>query len=86
VTDENGKAIVGATVVATKIDTGIARKATANKTGRYQFPSLQAGNYNISAKAEGFTEVVYEPIPLSGGAQMKLNFTLMAELVPETTD
>lgn len=76
VIDESGAIVPNATVTVTNIDTGVALKTTTNTSGVYGFPSLQQGNYRVSAAAAGFKEFVYQRIVLDVGAQEKVNFTL----------
>ena len=66
-----------ATVTATGIgNTGVATKAITNSSGAYEFPSLQEGNYRVSAEMAGFKEFIYQRVTLDVGAQVRLNFAL----------
>src|ERR1035438_9373411 len=76
VADASGAVIPNATVTATGIQTGVATKTTTNASGAYQFPSLQAGNYWVSAEMTRFKTDVFAPVVLDVGAQVRLNFTL----------
>src|SRR6516165_1102741 len=76
VVDGTGAVLPGATVTATGIDTGVKTTTISNESGAYQFPSLQAGNYRVSAELPGFQEFVYERVTLDVGAQVRLNFNL----------
>ena len=76
VMDTSGAVIPHVAVTATDIDTGVATKATSNDTGSYEFPSLQAGNYKVSAVISGFKEFDYDKVTLDVAAQVRLNFTL----------
>src|SRR5262245_13442104 len=76
VMDATGALLPGATLEATGIDTGVVTKTITNDAGAYQFPSLQAGNYRVSAELPGFQEFVYQRVTLDVGGQMRLNFTL----------
>ena len=76
VTDTTGAVIPNAAVTATGIETGVATKTTTNTSGVYEFPSLQQGNYRVSAEMAGFKEFVYQHVTLDVGAQVRLNFTL----------
>src|ERR1700682_843373 len=72
VTDASGAVLPSATVTVTGIDTGVATKTTTNESGAYQFPSLQAGNYRVSAQLAGFQESVHERVTLDVSAQVRL--------------
>ena len=76
ITDASGAVLPGATVTATGIDTGVETKTLANESGAYHFPSLQAGNYRVSAQLAGFQDFVYERVTLGVSAQVRLNLTL----------
>src|SRR5579872_7221992 len=76
VTDSTGAVLTNAVVTATGIETGVAIKTTTNTSGVYEFPSLQEGNYRVSAGMTGFKEFVYQRVVLDVGAQVRLNFTL----------
>ena len=76
VTDSSGAVIPKATITATGIETGVATKTTTNASGDYNFPSLQQGNYRVSAEMGGFKQFVFERVTLDVGAQVRLNFML----------
>ena len=57
VTDPSGQAVAGAQVKATEVDRDQVHLATTDATGRYQFPNLPAGNYQL--------EVGYLRVPSS---------------------
>jgi hypothetical protein len=54
VTDTSGAAIVGATVTATNVDTGIAATQQTNGQGFYSFQSLPLGKYTVDVEQKGF--------------------------------
>ena len=58
VTDQTGAVIPGAKIVLVHEATGVERQAESGPSGVYRFPSLGAGEYEVSVQAEGFTEVV----------------------------
>jgi hypothetical protein len=76
VTDSSGAVIPKATVTATGIETGVVTRSITNTSGDYDFPSLQQGNYRVSAEVGGFKQFVYQRVTLDVGAQVRLNFTL----------
>jgi hypothetical protein len=76
VTDASGAVAVSAVVTATGIETGVATKTKTNASGVYEFPSLQEGNYRVSAELPGFKVSVYQKVVLDVGAQVRLNFKL----------
>ncbi len=54
ITDPNSQSIVGATVTATQIETGLVRSVTTNEDGRYRLIELPPGTYKVKAEASGF--------------------------------
>ena len=76
VSDASGAVVPHATVIATNNGTGVATPTQSNDAGAYQFPSLQAGTYRVSAEMTGFQKVTFDPVVLDVAAQLRLNFTL----------
>jgi len=58
VTDPSGAAITGAKVTVTNTGTRVSVSAATNSSGVYNAPALQAGVYNISVTATGFSKAV----------------------------
>jgi len=54
VTDASGAIVVGATVTAINVDTGVATTQTTNAQGFYSFQSIPLGNYRIEVQQVGF--------------------------------
>ena len=54
VTDQQGKAIAGATVKLTSVDKNLSRAQTTNEEGIYVFSSIAPGNYRIDVEAASF--------------------------------
>lgn len=54
VRDQTGAIVVGADVILTSVDTGIAAHSATNDAGEYQFPSVKAGHYKVSTTKSGF--------------------------------
>ena len=67
VTDPTGAAVPGATVTLTDTATNAARTAITNDTGRYNFPNVPPGNYNITISKAGFrvTKIVNENVAVA---------------------
>ena len=55
ISDPSGSIIVGAAVRVTNTGTNISQTATTNKDGEYSINPVQAGTYNLSITAPGFT-------------------------------
>ncbi|HEU5238344.1 MAG TPA: carboxypeptidase-like regulatory domain-containing protein, partial [Pyrinomonadaceae bacterium] len=54
VKDAKGAVVQGATVTATKVDTGAERSTTTGDSGEYSFPLLDIGTYRVTANKAGF--------------------------------
>lgn len=65
VSDQSGAAVVGATVKALNIASGIETSAVSGSDGRYELAGLVPGNYRVSATASGFA-VSAESVTLEG--------------------
>jgi len=56
VKDQSGAALQGAAVSAISVDTGVKRDTITDGQGRYQLPSLPAGEYEVRATKSGFAQ------------------------------
>src|ERR1700691_2406963 len=54
VRDGSGAAVPGATVTIHNTHTGLQRMATADESGRFNFPQLKPGVYTVRAEVQGF--------------------------------
>src|SRR3989449_3286727 len=64
VSDASRALIPGVTVTATNTQTGIVSSGVTNETGSHNFPSLQSGNYKVSAELLGFQTQSYSDVTL----------------------
>jgi hypothetical protein len=76
VTDPTGSVVVGAKVVATNIDTGVARDTVTNERGNYLVTSLLPGRYRVITGAAGFKQIKREPVTLAIDQVARIDFTL----------
>lgn len=58
VTDESKAGIAGAAVTITNTATKFTRAGATNNEGRYSFPNIPDGPYNVTVKMAGFTDFV----------------------------
>ncbi len=63
-TDPSGAVIPGATITIVNAATGAQRDATSDNQGRYTISQVIPGTYKFTAKATGFTDVVFEAVEL----------------------
>jgi hypothetical protein len=85
VTDHDGLAVVGVKVQALNAGTNISFFAETNKTGLYNFPTLPAGTYQVTATKDGFQQSVRPGVELHVSDVITLNFPLQVGLVTQTT-
>ena len=76
VTDQSGAAITGATVTVKSLDTGIARTASTDQSGRYQLVALPVGTYEVRVTKERFAEGIRSPIRLVVGQEASVDLKL----------
>ena len=76
VTDKTGATIVGATVTATNIDTGVETKRATSSAGVYQISPLIIGTYSVSISAPGFATMVQQGVVLHQNQVFGLNAVL----------
>jgi len=94
VTDPQGLAVPGASLICVNTGTGQEAKGTGNDQGQYRFIELQPGAYKVTASASGFSpgaqdnvvvevgRVTYLSLPLQvGGGKQTVVVTSVAPLV-----
>ena len=62
VLDASGATVTGAKVTAVQTETGLARTATTDSQGVFDFVELPIGHYRLEAEADGFKKYVQEGI------------------------
>ena len=75
VADASGKALPNAKVTVKNQYTGQSTETLTDSAGLYTVPALAAGDYEVSASAEGIGTGV-EKMTLTAGSQQTLNLTL----------
>ncbi len=83
VTDPSGAAVPGATVAATNVGTGLTRSTITDQVGRYELVALPIGQYQVSAKKDGFAERVRTGIVLVVGQDATADLSLPLGKVTE---
>lgn len=76
ITDSNGLAVVGATVVAISVETGEQRTVVTDDEGRYTIVKLKPGTYKIKASASGFGTQETPGIPTIAAQNLQKDFRL----------
>jgi len=75
-TDSSGALVSGATITVTSVDTGSKRTAKTDETGRFNFPQLKPGLYNVEINAPGFEPQTAGNIFSGLGQKQTVNFKL----------
>lgn len=75
VKDQSGAIVVGATVIAKQRETGLGRTVVTDKEGRYVFPEMRVGEYQVSAERSGFIKDVRD-LSLALGDTATIDLTL----------
>ena len=75
VTDPSGAVIAGAGVTARHVATNLSTAAVTDRDGRFRFPSLRIGAYEIAVRQQGFQHATL-PLTLSAGSAFELPVTL----------
>lgn len=76
VVDANNAPIVGASVTATLVTTGIERTVTTDGDGRYRIIELQPGLYKVTSSRTGFGTQEKTDLETVAGQNVQLDFTL----------
>jgi hypothetical protein len=76
VLDQAAAGIAGAVVTIHSADNGLTRSLRTDDAGRFNFPQLRPGNYDVSAQAEGFTPQHKDSVAAGLGQTQTVNFTL----------
>jgi hypothetical protein len=84
VRDTNGAAVSGAQVRARNLETGMTRTVVSDDEGRYTFPGLPVGAYEVRMDKSGFKHQVFERIVLTVNETVTLDVPLSVANVDET--
>jgi len=83
ITDPSGGSIANARVTATLAGRNQSFTALSSAEGRYQFPRLPIGDYQVRAESEGFKTFVQSNVNLTTSADLLLNIVLELGSVSE---
>jgi hypothetical protein len=84
VTDASGAAVVGATVVATNLGTGIAKTGITDSSGIYRLSDLSAGTYKVSISASTFASTLGQGIVIQTNTEQRYDAQLKPASVGQT--
>jgi hypothetical protein len=81
--DASGAAIPNSTVTLTNTATGIAKTATTDKDGKYEFDSVQIGTYTVKGEAPSFETTLTQPFLLQTDARQRVDLAMKAGSVSD---
>ncbi|MBI1745098.1 MAG: TonB-dependent receptor [Acidobacteria bacterium] len=84
VMDEQKGVIPGASVTVKSLDTNVARTALSDQGGRFRFPGLPVGPYELTIEMSGFARYVRSPINLLLNQDAVLEVALKLASVAQT--
>ncbi len=76
VTDAQGAAVPGVTIVAKHLATNVETKTSSNEVGAYVLPFLNTGSYSLTASTSGFKAAVRGNVSLGISERLQLDFQL----------
>ncbi len=76
VVDSTGSFMAGARVVATNLDTSVAREAVTNASGNYLITALLPGRYRVTSEAMGFKQTRRESVSLAVDQIGRIDFAM----------
>lgn len=78
--------MAGARVVIRNVLTGVATESATSEAGNYQFPSLIAGEYEVTVEKPGFKKAMQTGIKLETGITRTVDLRLTLGAVSETVE
>src|SRR5207244_3575560 len=76
VTDTQGAAMPGVSIIAKHTGTNVESKTTTNESGAYVIPFLNTGAYSVTATASGFKSAVRAGVKLGISERAQVDFQL----------
>ncbi|HEY7502100.1 MAG TPA: carboxypeptidase regulatory-like domain-containing protein [Vicinamibacterales bacterium] len=86
VTDAQGGALPGATVVATHTPTGTPYETVTDGEGRFNILNMRVGPYTVAVSMSGFRKEEQKDVPVTLGEQRSVEFKLPIESLTETVE
>ena len=78
ITDPAGGVAAGARITARQIETNIASSTSSDRNGRFRFPLLKPGPYDVVVKHGGFADAK-QTLTVTLGSAFDLQFSLTLE-------
>lgn len=84
VTDSSGGPIPEVSVLVRNTGTNASVSVKSDAQGRYRFPDLSVGVYEVQSEAAGFQTVVHQGVTLDPGANVVVDFVMPVGQVTQT--
>lgn len=84
VSDPNGAAIPGASVVLENLETHLRSSVVTNSAGFYRISGLLPGYYRATVAKQGFKSIVRDEIELHGQDEIAINYSLQVGSITES--
>jgi Carboxypeptidase regulatory-like domain len=82
--DDTRGAVPGATVTITNTETGASRDVVSDATGRYSFPAVQPGTYQVTVKVDGFRTFTRQDVAVTLNSVARVDIALQVGLLNES--
>ena len=86
VTDPSGAVVPGAQITVHSLETGLDRLIVTDSAGLYIAPSLVPGDYQVQAKAAGFSQFTVKKVTLEVDQRVTVNMALALSTAGETIE
>lgn len=86
VKDNTGAVVPGATVTLTNLDTGIAVTRVSDGLGNFEFVTVRAGRYKVTAELQGFSIALADDVQVTVGARQRVELQLTPGSLTETVE
>lgn len=74
--DRHGAVVPGVKMTAKQLETGLERTAPSDNTGRFTFPEMRIGIYEVRAERDGFRTAVRGGVKVTLGETSVVNLTM----------
>ena len=82
VKDTNSALVVGVQITARQIETGVTRTTLSEAEGRFIFPGLPVGTYEIHTEHQGFEPLVHPPVRLTVNDTVEVSLSIGIAIYP----
>ncbi len=84
ITDEEGRALPGATIAVKNEETGYSHSSISKADGRFIVSGIQPGQYEIEVSLSGFATQIRRGLTFTVGAKLAIDFTIAPATIEES--